>query len=109
MAKECERIGLCEYVVPEGQARAKAEELAHQIAAFPQACARADLRSAKTQHGLSVRDALVNEWYNSRAVLEAEGISGAAASARAKAATGLGRLRRDRELRHRSMTDETSW
>jgi enoyl-CoA hydratase len=78
MAKECERIGLCEYVVPEGQARAKAEELAHQIAAFPQACARADLRSAKTQHGLSVRDALVNEWYNSRAVLEAEGISGAA-------------------------------
>ncbi|MGH1493050.1 MAG: crotonase/enoyl-CoA hydratase family protein [Acidimicrobiales bacterium] len=77
MAAECERIGLCEYVVPEGQARAKAEELARQIAAFPQLCARADRRSVKAQHGLNVRDALVQEWYNSRAVLEAEGIEGA--------------------------------
>lgn len=77
MADECERIGLCEHVVPEGQARAKAEELAHQIAAFPQLCARADRRSVKAQHGLSVRDALTQEWYNSRAVLEAEGIDGA--------------------------------
>lgn len=77
MAEECARIGLCEYVVPEGEARTKAEELAHQIAAFPQLCARADRRSVKAQHGLPVRDALVQEWYNSRAVLEAEGISGA--------------------------------
>ena len=35
MADECERIGLCEYVVPEGHARAKAEELAHEISRFP--------------------------------------------------------------------------
>lgn len=77
MADECERIGLCEYVVPEGQARAKAEELAHRIAAFPQACARADRRSVRAQHGLSMREALVSEWYNSREVLEAEGIEGA--------------------------------
>ena len=77
MADECERIGLCEYVVPDGQARERAEELAHQIAQWPQQCARADRRSAKAQHGLSVRDALVQEWYNSRPVLEAEGIAGA--------------------------------
>jgi enoyl-CoA hydratase len=77
MAEECERLGLCEYVVPEGHSRQKAEELAHQIASFPQLCARADRRSVRKQHGLSLRDALTQEWHNSRHVLEAEGISGA--------------------------------
>jgi enoyl-CoA hydratase len=77
MANECERIGLCEYVVPDGEARTRAEELAHQIAQFPQLCARADRRSVKAQHGMNLRDALVQEWYNSRPVLEAEGIDGA--------------------------------
>ncbi len=77
MAEECERIGLCEYVVPEGDARRKAEELAHQISAFPQLCARGDRRSVRLQHGLPIRDALIAEWYNSRAILETEGIEGA--------------------------------
>lgn len=77
MAEECERLGLCEYVVPEGHSRQKAEELAHQIASFPQLCARADRRSARKQHGLSLRDALTQEWHNSQHVLKAEGISGA--------------------------------
>jgi len=77
MAEECERLGLCEYVVPDGQCRQKAEELAHQIAAFPQQCLQADRRSARMQHGLPIRDALAQEWHNSRSVLEAEGISGA--------------------------------
>src|SRR5262249_40735466 len=35
-AEECLAIGLCEYVTPKGGARAKAEELAHEIARFPQ-------------------------------------------------------------------------
>ena len=77
MAEECERLGLCEYVEPEGHSRQKAEELAHQIASFPQLCARADRRSARKQHGLSLRDALTQEWHNSQHVLKAEGISGA--------------------------------
>jgi enoyl-CoA hydratase len=34
-AREALAIGLCEYVVPEGAARDRAEELARQIAAFP--------------------------------------------------------------------------
>jgi len=76
-ADECKQIGLCGYVVPDGDARPRAEELAHQIAAFPQRCARADRRSVKAQHGLNIRDALVQEWFNSRPVLEAEGIAGA--------------------------------
>lgn len=77
MADECERIGLCEYVVPEGQARARAEELATDIARFPQQCMRADRRSMLASHGLSVRDALAQEWEWSRGMVAAEGIEGA--------------------------------
>ena len=85
-AEECERIGLCEYVVRDGASRDKAEELAHQIAHFPQVCARADRRSAIRQHGLPVRDALVQEWYNGQQALVENGVDGAA-----RFADGLGR------------------
>lgn len=76
-AAECLSIGLCEYVVPEGQARVKAEELAHRIARFPQSCMRADRRSARAQHGLPLRDALGREWENSKPELARGGIEGA--------------------------------
>lgn len=76
-ARECERIGLCEYVVDDGQARQKAEELAHQIARFPQSCLRADRRSAIRQTGLSVREALVQEWQTSKGELAKGGLKGA--------------------------------
>ena len=77
MADECERIGLCEYVVADGEARQRAEALAHEIARFPQACVRADRRSALTSYGLPIREALMQEWEGSRSVVAAEGISGA--------------------------------
>ncbi len=77
MAEECERIGLCEYVVPDGSARVRAEALAHDIARFPQHCVRADRRSARDSGGLTLREALVHEWEGSRGVVAAEGISGA--------------------------------
>lgn len=77
-AQECLAIGLCEYLVPDGGSRAKAEALARQIAAFPQICMRADRRSARKQHGLSLRDAMVQEWYGGREALLNEGIAGAA-------------------------------
>ena len=77
MAHECERIGLCEYVVPDGEARERAEQLAHEIARFPQRCVRADRRSARESYGLPMRQALVQEWEGSRAVVVEEGISGA--------------------------------
>jgi len=80
------RIGLCEYVVEHGGARDKAEELAHQIARFPQACVRADRRSARKQHGLPLRSALMQEWKNSCPILETEGIAGAG-----RFAGGIGR------------------
>jgi enoyl-CoA hydratase len=77
MAEECERIGLCEYVVREGEARAKAEELAATIAAFPQACLRADRRSTIDSHGMPLRDALEHEFRNGKSMVAAEGIAGA--------------------------------
>lgn len=77
-ADECLRLGLCEYLVPTGAARAKAEALAQDIARFPQTCVRADRRSAIKSHGLPVRDALIKEWYNGREALVTDGIKGAA-------------------------------
>jgi len=76
-AEECLSIGLCEYLTPKGGARAKAEEIAREIARFPQVCARADRRSAIRSHGLSVRDALIQEWHNGREALIKDGVAGA--------------------------------
>ena len=77
-APECLAIGLCEYLTPSGGARDKAEELAHEIARFPQVCVRVDRRSAIKSHGLSVREALIQEWYNGREALRSDGVAGAA-------------------------------
>ena len=85
-AQESHHIGLCEYIVPDRDSRAKAEELAHQIAQFPQICMRADRRSARKQHGLSLRDGMIQEWYGGREALFKEGIEGAG-----RFADGLGR------------------
>ncbi|HTS52523.1 MAG TPA: crotonase/enoyl-CoA hydratase family protein [Burkholderiales bacterium] len=85
-AEECLRIGLCEYLVPNGEARAKAEALARDIARFPPTCVRADRRSAIKSHGLPVRDAMIQEWYNGREALVKDGAAGAT-----RFKSGLGR------------------
>ncbi|MEM7254510.1 MAG: crotonase/enoyl-CoA hydratase family protein [Pseudomonadota bacterium] len=85
-ADECARIGLCEYVVPRGSSRERAEALAHDIARFPQSCLLADRRSARRQHGLSERAAMVQEWRGSRDEVKNTGIAGAA-----RFASGRGR------------------
>jgi len=77
-AEECLNIGLCEYLTPRGGARDKAEQLAQEIARFPQVCVRADRRSAIKSHGLNIREALVQEWYNGREALIKDGVAGAA-------------------------------
>ncbi len=76
-ATECEKLGLCEYVVEDGHCRDKAEELAQKISKFPQICVRADRRSAHKQRDLSTQDALFYEWYNGKKALKEEGIDGA--------------------------------
>jgi enoyl-CoA hydratase len=64
--------------VPNGTVREEAERLAQEIARFPQVCVRADRRSALRSHGLSIRDALIKEWYNGREALTKDGVAGAA-------------------------------
>ena len=86
-ADEALRIGLCNYVVAEGQARHRAEALAHDIARFPQDCMRADRWSARGQHGLRERDALRQEWQGSKAQVN-QGVEGAARFAGGKGRGG---------------------
>ena len=86
-ADEALRVGLCEYVVPSGDARAKAEALAHDIARFPQSCMRADRRSVRAQRGVSIRDALRQEWRGSKAEVT-KGIEGASRFASGKGRGG---------------------
>jgi len=85
-AEECLRIGLCEKIVPKGQARQAAEAMAKEIAGFPQGAMRADRRSVYLQHGLTVDAALEREWYNCTGIFKAEGAAGVA-----KFAQGAGR------------------
>ena len=87
-AEECLAIGACEKVVANGQSRQAAEAMAHEIARFPQECVRADRRSVYLQHGLPVRKALESEWRNSQAIVDAEGIAGAARFADGKGRHG---------------------
>ena len=60
-AEEALAWGLANRVVAEGQGRAAAEELAHQLAGFPQICLREDRLSLLEQWGLDEEAALANE------------------------------------------------
>jgi enoyl-CoA hydratase len=87
-AEECFSIGLCERVVPDGESRAAAQALAHEIARFPQGCMRADRRSVWLQEGLSEMEGLRAEWACSAAMVEREGAAGAARFAAGKGRHG---------------------
>ena len=76
-ADECYRIGLCERVVPAGHARDAAEEMAREIARFPQEAVLADRRSIIETRGMPVREALKLEWANGLAAVRREGVTGA--------------------------------
>jgi enoyl-CoA hydratase len=88
LAPEAHAIGLCEQVVPTGQARKKAEELAQIIAGFPQECARADLNSMRNQYGKPLRHALRDEFVGGLSALENEGVPGATRFANGKGRHG---------------------
>ena len=60
------------------KARQAAEDMAQQIARFPQAAMRADRRSLYLTHGLADHAALEREWYNCTGVFKAEGAAGVA-------------------------------
>ncbi|HFZ2530202.1 TPA: enoyl-CoA hydratase-related protein [Pseudomonas aeruginosa] len=69
-ADEALQIGLANRVVPSGSARAEAEELAAELAAFPQTCMLADRASVYAQWELSFDVALANEFQGGLAVIE---------------------------------------
>lgn len=77
-AQEALQMGLVNRVVAKGQARAEAEKLAREIAAFPQVCMRGDRLSAYEQFDLSLPEALLNELNHGLKSLEAGGQAGAA-------------------------------
>src|SRR5947207_1469933 len=58
---EALRMGLANRVVEPGEARAAAIALAHELAAFPQRCLRADRTSSLRQWGMGLDDALALE------------------------------------------------
>jgi enoyl-CoA hydratase len=60
-AVEALEIGLANRVVPEGTARRAAEELAHDLARFPQTCLREDRLSLLESLGLELDAAISNE------------------------------------------------
>jgi enoyl-CoA hydratase len=71
-ADEALAIGLVNRVVPRGQSRRAAEELARELAELPQAAMRADRESAYLQHDLDLEHALAQELaLGSRALGEA--------------------------------------
>ena len=74
-AREALAIGLVDRVVPAGQARAAAEDLARELAALPQACLRSDRAAALEGISLPTRDAMANEFLHGLRVLSAAGFA----------------------------------
>jgi enoyl-CoA hydratase len=76
-AAEALQIGLANRLAPPGAARAAAEALAQELAAFPQLCMRTDRRSAHEQADLEFGEALLNELRHGKRALEAGAKAGA--------------------------------
>ena len=77
-ADEALAMGLVGELVEDGAALARAQALAHAIAAFPQACMLADRASAYAQWDVTTAEALRLEGVGGFAVVAAEGLAGAA-------------------------------
>lgn len=75
-AEEALAIGLANRVVPAGQARAAAEQLALELAELPQGCLRSDRLSALRQWGMSESHAMEQEFESIARVAE-EALRGA--------------------------------
>jgi enoyl-CoA hydratase len=85
-AAEAAAIGLANRVVPAGQVLIAAQELAAELASFPQICLRSDRASVLDQEGLEETAALAAEFAHGQTALRAEAAAGAA-----RFAAGAGR------------------
>lgn len=84
-ASEALAMGLANRVVPKGESRRRAEELAAELAKLPQQCMRADRLSALNQWGMPEAEAMDFE-FGSLSRVAAESLEGAA-----RFAAGAGR------------------
>jgi enoyl-CoA hydratase len=85
-ADEALAMGLANRVVDDGRALAEAQDLARQVAAFPQRCMKADRDSAYAQWDLPLAEALQREGAGGWPVIAEEALPGAA-----RFAAGAGR------------------
>lgn len=87
-AQEALQMGLANRVVPKGQARTAAVELAHELTRFPQVCMNSDRLSAYEQFGMDLDDAISNEFQRGLQALDREAVAGAARFASGKGRGG---------------------
>ncbi|HUX04938.1 MAG TPA: crotonase/enoyl-CoA hydratase family protein [Acidimicrobiales bacterium] len=76
-AEEALAMGLANRIAPAGASLGVAQELAHQIAAFPQQCMLTDRSSAYAQWDLALDEALRREGERGAPMVAAEGRAGA--------------------------------
>jgi len=86
-AQEAFSFGLANRVVPTGQSRRAAEEIAHDIARFPQTCMKGDRLSVYEQWDHDYQHAMMKEFAHGTATLQ----TGEARSGAARFASGRGR------------------
>jgi len=86
LAEEALAIGLLNRVVPTGQARPQAEQLARDIARHPQGCMLSDRESVYAGLDLPLQEGLRQEFLRGLDSLAQEGVAGAA-----RFAAGAGR------------------
>ena len=79
-------MGLASRVVAPGESLSAAQQLAREVAAFPQQCMLADRASAYAQWDLPLAEALCQEGAHGTPMVFAEGTAGAA-----RFAAGAGR------------------
>jgi enoyl-CoA hydratase len=89
-AAEALAIGLVNRLVPTGEALSTAQELARQLAAFPQTCLREDRASVLEQEGLDEAAALANEFRHGLISLAADTAAGVARFASGEGRHGAG-------------------
>jgi enoyl-CoA hydratase len=88
-AEEAMAMGLANRVVADGESLSAALELADQLCRFPQNCLRSDRLSACEQWGMSLEDALANEFTRGMSVIEShETVTGATRFAAGKGRHG---------------------
>ena len=87
-AEEALAIGLINRIAPKSGARAAAEQLAAEIARFPQVCMRGDRLSAIEQWDFTYAEAMANEFAHGRVALAAGASDGAARFAAGKGRGG---------------------